>query len=378
MTRNLKSGVLGASVALLLSSPGAFGDESVSVSSLSGLRTAIDNAPASGRTITLEQGVYDQSSLIYIQGKQNLTITGATSDPADTVIRGPGINDDGLWVNIKLNNSDDVTLKNLTLRDSFYHAVQLNNDSDRFTADNLITLDNGSSGFKITSPSNASGPAAYSDDGSIGNSVIGFTRNGQRGAVEGVDIIGAKGWRVHGNEFENIRKPDGRAAYAVFAKGNSQDIVFENNIVRNSFIGLSFGGGGTAPIYFRNGDTTYETRGGVIRNNLIHDVDDAGIYMSRAHDFEVYGNTVINSGAQTGAIESRFEGSSGIIRDNRLSGPVKLRNGGTAITRNNTFVPADTPLPDRSDVLSPAEDELPATPAENADASQDSTLTSQP
>lgn len=316
----------------------------VTVSSLDGLQTAIDNAPA-GETIILAPGVYHETRAIRIQDKRDLTLSGATKDYADTVIRGPGMDDSSLQSNIRLNNADAITLENLTLRDSYYHGVQINNDSDRFTADNVRTLDNGESGFKVTSPTNASGPAAYSDKGTIENSWIGFTDTGRRSVVEGVDIVAGNGWHLLGNHFVNIRRADGGPAYAAFAKGNAHKAVFADNEVENCFIGLSFGGGGTADVYFRNADTQYETQGGVIRDNVIHDTDDAGIYLNKAHDFLVQGNTVLRNGPGTGAIESRFPESSGTIRNNRVSGPIKMRNGGTARTEHNQSVPADTAAP---------------------------------
>ncbi|HET7312759.1 right-handed parallel beta-helix repeat-containing protein [Salinisphaera sp.] len=334
-------------LALLLASgcAPAASSSHVTVSSLAGLQTAINNAHA-GETIILEPGVYHQSRAIRIQGKHDLTISGATQNYADTVIRGPGMDEPSLQVNVRLNNADDITLENLTLRDSYYHGVQINNDSDRFTADNVRTLDNGESGFKVTSPTNASGPAAYSDRGTIENCWIGFTTTGQRSVVEGVDIVAGNGWHLLGNHFVNILSADGGPAYAAFAKGNAHNPVFADNKVENSFIGLSFGGGGTGDVYFRNGDTRYETRGGVMRNNVIHDTDDAGIYLNKARGFLIQGNTVLRNGPHTGAIESRFRQSSGMIRGNRVSGPIKMRDGGTAILRDNQRITRDAPAPD--------------------------------
>lgn len=341
MTRYLKYGLAGMSLAVTLVSPAAFSQDAITVSSLAGLQTAINNAPASGRTITLAQGVYQESSPIRIQGKTNLTIQGATSNYDDTVIQGPGINDSSLYVNFKVNNSDQLTIRNLTVRDSYYHGIQLNNDSDGFTADHVKAIDNGESGFKVSSPSNASGPAAYSDNGLIENSYIGFSDTGQRSVVEGVDLVGVNGWTLRGNTFNNIRKPNGSPAYAAFAKGNSSNVTFENNTVQNSFIGLSFGGGGTGSQYFRNGDTSVETRGGVIRNNRISDTTDVGIYMNQASGFEIVNNTVTNNGENTGSIAIRFSASNGEVHDNVTSGKIRLRNGASANTYANQRIGAD-------------------------------------
>lgn len=117
MTYLSKTSLVGTSVVLLAASTSVWGQDTVSVSSLSGLQTAINNAPASGRTITLAPGVYRENRPIRIQGKKNLTVQGATSDASDTVIKGPGINNAGLYINIRVNNADHLTIKNLTLRD---------------------------------------------------------------------------------------------------------------------------------------------------------------------------------------------------------------------------------------------------------------------
>lgn len=344
MTRRFTLWLFGAGLLLMACSP-ALAANIVNVASIPALRQAIANAPPTGQIIILAPGVYHQTRPINIQRRDHLTISGATGNFNDTVINGPGINDQRVRTNFRVDRSKGVTLRNMTLKDSAYHGVQIDHNSDHFTASNLKTWDNGESGFKVTSPKYEHGDDAYSDYGTIENCLIGFTNAGQRGVVEGIDIVGAVGWNIRGNRLKNIVKPNGHAAYAIFAKGNSQNIVIEDNVVSDSFVGLSFGGGGTGARFFRDGDTTYETRGGVIRNNLIHDMTDTGIYMNKAHDFEVYGNTIINNGRDVGAIVARYPESSGRIYDNVVSAPIKLRDGGRAIIQDNLLVSADAPIP---------------------------------
>lgn len=317
----------------------------IQVSSLASLRDAIQDAD-SGALIQLAPGIYQQSETITITDKNNITISGGTDDFDDTVLKGPGINDPDLGINIKVKNSDSVTLTDLTLKDSYFHGVQVKRDSDGFAANNVKTIDNGEAGFKISAPRAESG---YSDNGTIKNSVIGFSETGQRNVVEGIDIIAAKGWHIVDNMIKNIKKANGGPAYAVFAKGNAQNIVFADNTVKNSFIGLSFGGGGTGAAYFRNGETKYETRGGVIKNNLIYNLADSGIYLNQAKNFLVDGNTVLKSGAKVGSITARFPESSGKIINNVTSGPIVLRVHATALIRGNVEIPADTPVSSISD-----------------------------
>ncbi|WP_158289582.1 fibronectin type III domain-containing protein [Paenibacillus flagellatus] len=307
--------------------------DAVTVTSLSALQQAINNAPAGGRVITLAAGTYNQTTTIQITGKNNITIQGATPNYGDTILKGPGISSSSMDINIKVNNSDYVTIKNMTIQDSYYHAIQINDGSNYFHADRLKTWDNGEGGFKTTFDVN--GINGYTDYGLIENSLIGYTVGGARGVVEGVDIIAGKGWVVRGNTFENAKRADGGVAYAVFAKANSLDTIIENNVVKNSFIGISFGGGGSGQSFFRNQDTTYEHRGGIIRNNVVYGMLDTGVYLNKATGFKVYNNTILNTGSGVGSIEPRFAGSSGDIRNNLLGAAVKLRDSATATQSNN-------------------------------------------
>jgi|GEM_PF-3600447 len=315
--------------------------DEVTVSSLAELQSAIDNAPFAGRIITLTAGTYEQSAQIYIHNKNNITIQGATSNFGDTVIAGQGM-DSTQVTNISVDQSDYITIRDLTLRDTQYHGIKIDNGSCYFRAFNVKTWDNGESGYKITSRvvgTNVSNN--YSDYGMIENSLIGFTTEGKRGVVEGIDGVGVKGWIIRGNVVENIKRPNDGIAYGIFFKGNSIDTVIENNLIKNSFIALSFGGGGTDPAVVRNGDTTYEHRGGIMRNNIIWGTVDTGIYMNQAHDFKVYNNTVWSSTEHPNSIESRFAGSSGEIRNNIASMQIANRDGGTSVLSNNITEAAD-------------------------------------
>ncbi|QNK54901.1 fibronectin type III domain-containing protein [Paenibacillus sp. PAMC21692] len=310
--------------------------DSVTVDSLADLQEAIDTAPASGRIITLAAGNYSQSASIAVTGKDHITIQGATANYGDTVLTGPGITS-GLDISIRVNDSNYFTIRDLTIKDFNYHAVQVNSGSYYFHADNFRGWDLGEGAFKVTANVFASG-AKYTDYGLIENSFLGYTDGGKRGAVEAVDIIAARGWVVRGNTVHNAYYPtSGSVAYALFAKGGSIDTVFENNVIKGSDIAISFGGGLTASQYFRGGVQDFEHYGGIIRNNVIHNTDDAGIYLSKSTGFKVLNNTLINiaPGVSVGGIESRFAGSNGEIRNNIADKALKKRDGGNYAESNN-------------------------------------------
>ncbi|WP_164821428.1 fibronectin type III domain-containing protein [Paenibacillus koleovorans] len=310
--------------------------DSVIVTSLADLQNAIDTAPASGRIITLAAGTYSQTTSINITNKDHITIRGATSTPQDTMIIGPGITS-ALDISIRVNNSNYATIRDLAIKEFNYHAIQVNSGSNYFHADNIYAWDLGEGAFKTTSGAHSQG-GLYSDYGLIENSVMGYTTRGARGAVEAVDIIAARGWIVRGNSVYNAYYPtDNSVAYALFAKGGSIDTIFENNYIKGSDIAISFGGGTTGAQYFRNGILGVEHYGGIIRNNVIHNTDDAGIYLSYSQGFQVLNNTLINiaPGVSVGGVESRFAVSNGEIRNNLMDKPLKKRNSGNYTASNN-------------------------------------------
>jgi len=279
--------------------------DEVTVDTMEDLQAAIDSAPAAGRIITIAKGTYYQTERVMIENKDNITIQGETDDPADTVLVGLGINNENQYMNMKVISSSYCTVKNLTLRDSYYHAIQIAFSAHYFRAENLITLDNGESGFKIN---------ALSDYGVIEDCYIGFTNHGMREVIEGIDGIGARGWLVRGNVIENIIQLESNIdlnvmeryedwiGFGIFFKANSIDCVIENNILINCDVALSFGGSGSGSGFYRYNDETYETRGGVMRNNIVWGtLRRAGIYVNSAKDFEIYNNTIYDD-CTTGSI----------------------------------------------------------------------------
>ncbi|MCL1897702.1 MAG: bacterial Ig-like domain-containing protein [Micrococcales bacterium] len=273
--------------------------DEVTATSIDELQNYIYSAPPQGRVITLQAGEYTQNSIIRIEGHNNITIQGSTSDYNDTVIRGWGIDNSAIAHNVYINASSYVTIKNLTLKESYFHAVQIANGSHYFYADHVKGWDNGEAAFKISSGVwGAAGAEQVSDFGVIRNSYIGFTTAGARPVIEGIDGVGAKGWLISGNTVENVRYPSGSSsvAYGIYFKGNSIDSVLENNVIINSDIGLSFGNGSTGWQYFRYGDTRFEHQGGIMRNNVVKSTSkDTGIVLRSATGFKVYNNTVWNS-----------------------------------------------------------------------------------
>src|SRR6185436_18347654 len=93
------------------------------------------------------------------------------------------------------------------------------------------------------------------------------------------------------------------------------------------YIGLSFGGGGTAaqfcaPAFDAGVPCAPEHTNGTMRNNVIVNCSDVGVYLNQAKGTKLLFNTLI---ATTG-IDFRFAQSSGEARGNVVSGPFRTRD----------------------------------------------------
>jgi hypothetical protein len=316
--------------------PGRAPAATVTVSTVAQLRTAVQNAQ-SGDIIELTDGTYawsDASSLVVIQDKTNLTVRSQSGNRDAVVLKGQGMNS-GTEFCFKLYRSPNCTIENMTLRDVYWHCVQVNDGSHYCTLRNLVMIDAGEGPVKVTS----AGLSGYSDYGLIEGCRIAYSSVGVRQVVEGVDIIAAVGWVIRDCQFYRASKGGGpdQIGWGIFAKGNSQDTVIERCYFEDCDIAISFGGGGTDPAYFRDGITTYEHRGGIMRNNVVNRTKDVAVYMNSATGFKLYNNTLWSTFPYAdSSVDVRFN-SSGDVCNNIASQYYRLRDGGQATVSTNLW-----------------------------------------
>ncbi|HEY5946316.1 MAG TPA: chondroitinase-B domain-containing protein [Kofleriaceae bacterium] len=154
--------------------------------------------------------------------------------------------------------------------------------------------------------------------------------------VTKLNIDTGEDWVVRGNYLHDAYKLQGDGtSYAAFMKSGSKRGLFERNLVVCSHvttggtrIGLSFGGGGTgaqycAPAFDPNVPCSVEHDGGTMRNNIIANCSDVGIYLNRAKDSHVLFNTLIG----TTGVDFRFDTTSGEAVGNLLTSMIRTRDG---------------------------------------------------
>jgi parallel beta-helix repeat protein len=156
-----------------------------------------------------------------------------------------------------------------------------------------------------------------------------------------VDIVGGRSWIIRGNYLADFSKGEGdQTSYGLYLKGNSSHGLVEQNLVicaksvngPGIRVGVSLGGGGTGQAYCVNQDCQYEHSQGVIRNNIILNCSDVGIYLNRARETLIEHNTLL----LTIGIDVRFAQSSAVVRRNIVSGAIRERNGGRLESADNS------------------------------------------
>lgn len=176
-----------------------------------------------------------------------------------------------------------------------------------------------------------------------GNELFDSRARNTNSPVTKLNIDTGDGWIVRGNYIHDFHRASG-VTYGAFMKSGGKNGIFERNLVlctkddptAGVYIGLSFGGGGTgnrfcAPAFDANVSCTVEHENGIMRNNVIANCSDVGIYVNRGKNTKLLHNTII----ATAGIDFRFDTTSGEARGNVLTGPIRNRDSATHTASDN-------------------------------------------
>ncbi len=151
---------------------------------------------------------------------------------------------------------------------------------------------------------------------------------------------------VRDNVIRDFAKNGGDyVSYGSFMKSGGKRGLYERNLVlcksggqamTDTRIGLSFGGGGTgaqfcAPAFNASVPCSVEHEDGVMRNNLIANCSDVGVYLNRAKNTSVLHNTMVG----TNGVDFRFSTTSGRAIGNLISSNVRTRDTATMTAMQN-------------------------------------------
>ncbi len=313
----------------------------VPVTTAAELRTAITTASA-GDEIVLAPGTYELTSNVACNasGTAPLPIVVRAETAGTALLRFDAL--EGFRVTAPHWRFEDLVIEGIcALDDNCEHAFHITGAADSVVIRRNVVRD-----FNAQIKSNRDGAGAFPDDVVIdGNELYDTRARETANPVTKIDVVGGRRWIVRGNTIRDYEKGGGDTiSYAAFLKGNSRDGLFERNLVfcerdtsGGTRLGLSLGGGGSAPASIcEDGDCTTEHQNGTLRNNVIIDCPDVGIYLNRAAGTILEHNTLYD----TAGIDVRFATASAELRNNLLSGALRNRDGGSSTSSGDlTQVP---------------------------------------
>jgi hypothetical protein len=179
------------------------------------------------------------------------------------------------------------------------------------------------------------------DEGLVECSTFEYSDHAPSDCTNGVDLIGMNDWIIRDNRFVRIRGPREKrwsAGPAILVWGHSAGTTVERNVVIDCFRGIALGLGPGAFATPRGGPTQVDHRGGVIRHNIVVNLNawgDEGIEANAAPDVRIEFNTVLIEGQLPWSISVRFPQTSAIVRNNLSARRVMLRDNGKARLEGN-------------------------------------------
>ena len=312
----------------------------ITVNDTAGLRAAVAAAEP-GDEIVLAAGTYDLGSSVTVTraGTAAAPIRVRAQTPRTALIRVATL------VGFRISAPDwrfeglDIA-GNCASDDDCEHAFQVVANGDR-----TVLRDNHLRDFNAPvkgngAPIGPGGSFVFANDVLIeGNRLYATRARNTANPVTFIDVVGGRGWVIRDNVIHDFQKAFGDGiSYGAFLKGNSRDGLFERNLVicsraltGGTRIGLSLGGGGTAAQFCEDADCTTEHQDGTLRNNLILNCSDVGIYLNRAAGSRIDHNTLF----ATAGIDVRFPTSTAVIRNNASTGAIRNRDGGTSSQAGN-------------------------------------------
>lgn len=306
------------------------------------LQNAVSNL-SSNTTILIADGVYTLTNVLNIRAVNNVALRGLSGNRDAVVLRGRGMSNSN-YGNVPhvvaIYDADDVLLADLTLRDAWFHLVQVHGEDgpQRPRFRNLHLIDSGEQFIKgSTNPTVL--PRLYSDGGVVECSLFEYTDRARSDYTNAVDVLAGADWVIRDNVLRNIRAPVGQlAGPAILMWRNSLNTVVERNQFiecdRAIALGLS-----VPDANARGGNTTYDHQGGVVRNNFIYRAagsnGDVGITVNYAANYAIHHNTVILNDTFPWTIEYRFSVSSGALAYNLTDGSIQGRDSAQGTQTGN-------------------------------------------
>jgi hypothetical protein len=294
----------------------------------------------SGDTILLEDGTYKMESSLWIENKENLTIKGASEDPAKVILMGGGWDGGDPKDVVVIRGSGNIAIAYLTITEARSYGIKiegvrnLKNPWD-INISHCRFIDIGTRAVKGT----ATQDRKHMERGSVRHCYFENTRVPDPSwlfkgdYISAIDMMYLDRWTFADNVFKNIKGANGGGRGAIFVWNQSRNVLVERNLFLNCDRSIAFGNPSEPTNYVQGTLHNYD---GIIRNNAIVGGADKGIELVWLDNVKVYNNTVYCPNPQRRAIHyfqrinrlhlannlvrGRMEGEGDVILENNVVG----------------------------------------------------------
>ncbi|WP_395848779.1 chondroitinase-B domain-containing protein [Cystobacter fuscus] len=306
------------------------------VSTVAQLQSALASAGA-GDEIVLADGTYAVNANLSCAAEgtttQPITVRAANRHAARIQFNAS----EGFKVSGRYWTFDGLTIEGVCPQDTnCEHAFHVTGHAEGFVLRNSRVRDFNAQ-LKVNATKNSSGVYEMPHRGLVEHNEIYDTHaRSTSNPVNKINIDTGDDWVVRDNDVHDFSKAGG-ISYGAFMKSGGKRGVFERNRILcvkdspagDTRIGLSLGGGGTgnaycAPAFDPSVPCDPEHTDGVIRNNVIINCSDVGIYLNKAANTKVLFNTLIS----TTGVDFRFASTTGEAHGNVMSSVVRARDSG--------------------------------------------------
>lgn len=301
---------------------------------------------APGTTILLEDGEYVVNSHLRFT-TENITLRSKSGKREAVVIDGQY---KGYLIQIA---APRITIADLTIKRVKHHLIHVVGRGHHATLHNLHLID-ARQQFVKANPSGGE----FCDFGTVAHCYFELTEEGRThvdprigGCYSGgVDALSVLGWAVRDNRFEGIYCTNGGLpTHMILFWKTSRNPLVERNVIINCARGIGFG------LQSKGGHRSYSDNpikgvdgpvghiGGIIRKNIIFGnigkFFDSGIGLEQAWNVTIHDNIVYSTGGTFSSIDSRFQNSNPLIRNNFVRPGITVRDGANPTFEGNTILP---------------------------------------
>lgn len=291
-----------------------------------------------GDTILIADGRYRIGHSLWIQGKNDFAIRGASGDPTKVVLLGKGWGSrEKLDSVLQFDDCKRVSVAHLTVEDAYLFGIHVLGRKKPEDI-HIYNVHFRNIGVRCLKGSANGAPDSVCIRGSVRfcrfeNTKIPEADWLSKGNyISSIDMMCLEDWVFADNEFYNIKGRTGEGRAAIFIWYRSKRVTIERNLIVNCDRGIAMGNFHGGEELRKKGQ--YHADGFICRNNVISGGGDAGIEFFWSRNLKIYNNSIWKDTPETRGIRFIQEAEGIELCNNIVRGKIWPAKEGVSLVSN--------------------------------------------